>query len=70
MKELHRIVEKCKRDSFVTVGIGLGDYPGVKELYKYNTMIKQNGEDLVKNVSKVINIAVKTEFQSNPVLTT
>ena len=63
MKELHRIVEKCKRDSFVTVGIGLGDYPGVKELYKYNTMIKRNGEDLVKNVSKVINIAVKTEFQ-------
>lgn len=63
MKELHRIVEKCKRDSFVTVGIGLGGYPGVKELYKYNTMIKYNGEDLVKNVSKVINIAVKTEFQ-------
>lgn len=63
MKELHRIVEKCKRDSFVTVGIGLGDYPGVKELYKYTTVIKSDGRDLVKNVSKVINIAVKTEFQ-------
>ncbi len=63
MKELHRIVEKCKRDSFVTVGIGIGDYDGVKSLYKYNTVIKYDGEDLVKNVSKVINIAVKTEFQ-------
>ena len=61
--ELQRVVEKCKRDSFVIVGVGLGDYNGVKKLYKYNTIISDEGKDLVKNVSKVINVAVKTEFQ-------
>jgi hypothetical protein len=63
VKELQRVVEKCKRDSFVIVGVGLGDYGGVKTLYKYNTIISHKGTDLVKNVSKVINVAVKTEFQ-------
>lgn len=59
--ELQRVVEKCKRDSFVIVGVGLY-YNSVKTLYKYNTVIKDT-DHLVENVSKVVNIAVKTEFQ-------
>jgi hypothetical protein len=37
---LKRIIEKCKRDGFVTMGVGVSGYDGVKEIYSYNTVAK------------------------------
>lgn len=61
MKDLKRIVEKCKRDNFVTMGIGFG-YSGVKELYAYHTVIHDLSET-VEKVTTLLNKVVKTEFQ-------
>lgn len=61
IKDLRRIIEKCKRDRFLTVGIGL-NY-NVDKIYNYSTAVFDN-EDIVKKVSSIINIAVKTEFQN------
>lgn len=61
IKEMKRVIEKCKRDGFVTVGIGL-QYHRVKEIYQYHTVIKKS-DDLVKNVSSLVNRVVKTEFK-------
>ena len=61
IKEMKRVIEKCKRDGFVTVGIGL-QYQRVKDIYQYHTVIKKS-DDLVKNVSSLINRVVKTEFK-------
>jgi len=61
IKELKRIIEKCKRDGFVTVGIGLG-YTRVADIYSYYTVIR-NLKDLVKNVSSLLNRVVKIEFK-------
>lgn len=61
IKEMKRVIEKCKRDGFVTVGIGL-QYERVKDIYQYHTVIKRS-DDLVKNVSALINRVVKTEFK-------
>lgn len=61
IKEMKRVIEKCKRDGFVTVGIGL-QYQRVKDIYQYHTVIKRS-DDLVKNVSSLINRVVKTEFK-------
>lgn len=62
-EELKRVVEKCKRDGFVTVGIGVTGHTGVRKLYTYNTILNSRGENMVRNVSRVVNMAVKTEFQ-------
>jgi len=61
IKEMKRVIEKCKRDGFVTVGVGL-NYGKVKEIYQYHTVIKDLN-DLVKNVSTLINRVVETEFK-------
>jgi hypothetical protein len=61
MTDLKRIVEKCKRDNFVTMGIGFG-YSGVKELYAYHTVIHDLSET-VEKVTTLLNKVVKTEFQ-------
>jgi nitric oxide reductase activation protein len=61
IKEMKRVIEKCKRDGFVTVGIGL-QYHRVKDIYQYHTVIKKS-DDLVKNVSSLVNRVVKTEFK-------
>lgn len=60
-EDLRRIVEKCKRDSFVTCGIGF-QYNGVKNLYNYSTVIKHLS-DAPALVSMLINNVVKSEFQ-------
>ena len=60
--ELKRVIEKCKRDGFVTLGIGLC-YSRVKDIYNYHTVIKKM-DQLVPNVSALINRVVKTEFKS------
>lgn len=59
--ELKRVIEKCKRDGFVTMGIGLG-YGRVKQIYNYHTIVNDMGK-LVKSVSSLINQVVKTEFK-------
>lgn len=59
--EMKRIIEKCKRDGFVTAGVGL-DYGLVKEIYNYHTIVTR-GEDYVKKVSTLVNNVVKSEFK-------
>ena len=61
VKELKRVIEKCKRDGFVTIGIGLG-HGLVKDIYNYHTIINDMS-NLVKSVSSLINQVVKTEFK-------
>ncbi len=60
--DMKRIIEKCKRDGFVTIGIGFR-YGGVREIYNYNTIISDFRE-MVKRVSGIVNKVVKTEFQT------
>ena len=61
IKDLKRVIEKCKRDGFVTVGVGLY-YGQVKDIYSYYTIVNDM-DVLVKNVSSLINRVVKTEFK-------
>lgn len=61
IKDLKRVIEKCKRDGFVTVGIGL-EYGRMKEIYQYHTVVT-DPDTLIKNVSGLLNRVVKTEFQ-------
>jgi len=58
--EMKKIIEKCKREGFVTVGIGIKH--NVEEIYNYHTRV-DNIEDLVKKSVLIINKAVKAEFQ-------
>lgn len=60
---MKQIVEKCKRDDFVTVGIGIGTFH-VKDLYQYSAVVEDgNLYDMPKKVSHIVNHVVKTEFQ-------
>lgn len=61
--DMKRVIEKCKRDGFVTMGIGF-DYRGVQQIYNYNCIISDFENDLVKKVSTLVNTVVKTEFQN------
>ena len=67
IKELNQIIEKCRRDNFVTVGIGIGEYTDhIPEIYNYHHIIdicqdKQN--EIVKSISTLINRVVKIEFK-------
>ena len=58
-----RVIEKCKRDGFVTCGIGI-EYLSCKDLYQYSTLVKgYESTDAIKKVSMLINNVVKAEFQ-------
>lgn len=59
--EMKKIIEKCKRDGFVTVGIGL-HYEGVRKIYNYNTVINDLS-NASSSISTLINNVVKKEFQ-------
>jgi hypothetical protein len=61
VRDMKRVIEKCKRDNFVTVGIGIQD-DTVKDIYHYNTVIS-DVDKLVQSVSVLLNKVVKTEFQ-------
>ncbi len=61
VKDLKRIVEKCRRDGFVTVGVGI-DYD-TSHLYDYNCIVRSMSNEMVKKTSFIINKVVKTEFQ-------
>ena len=59
--DLKRVVEKCRRDGFVTIGIGIQH--DTQRLYDYNCKINDLSHDMVKKTSYLINRCVKTEFQ-------
>lgn len=60
-EDLKRIIEKCKRDRFVTVGIGL-DLNLISSIYNYYTVVR-DPKKMVQSVTTLINRVVKTEFQ-------
>ena len=60
-EELKRILERARRDEFVTVGIGIqADH--VTELYRYSKVVNDL-KLLPKEVSSIINQVVRAEFQ-------
>jgi hypothetical protein len=61
VQDLRRIVEKARRDSFLTIGIGI-DY-NTNHLYDYNCTVRANNMDMIRKTSYIINQAVKNEFQ-------
>lgn len=61
--EMKRVIEKCRRDGFVTVGIGF-QYGGVKDIYSYSSTISDL-KDSPKIVSTLLNKVVKLEFQND-----
>lgn len=60
-EELKQILEKCRRDDFVTVGIGI-EYFASPGLYTYSKVVTDL-EDMAKDVSGVINQVVRQEFK-------
>jgi hypothetical protein len=59
--DLKRILEKCRRDEFVTVGVGIqADH--VKHLYTYSKVVS-NLTMMPKEVASIINQVVRTEFK-------
>lgn len=60
-EELKRIIEKARRDSFVTVGIGI-ESEHVEELYQYSKSVF-NLSNIAKEASALINRVVRQEFQ-------
>lgn len=61
IEDMKRILEKARRDDFVTVGIGM-QYMAQKNLYNYYTTV-DDMSTLAKNVSQVINSVVRSEFK-------
>lgn len=59
--KMKQIIERCKRDEFVTIGVGINS-SHVKELYEYSTVVN-NMAEMAKKVSHIVNHVVKTEFQ-------
>lgn len=61
-KKLQRTVERCKRNGFVTAGIGIRSHH-VKEIYNHHLVITELDNDIPQKVSRLLNHVVKTEFQ-------
>ena len=61
IKKMKQIIEKCKRDDFVTIGVGI-QYFIHKDLYNYSTVVN-NLSEMAKKVSHIVNHVVKSEFQ-------
>jgi hypothetical protein len=59
--DMKRILEKCKRDEFVTVGIGI-QYHSVEGLYVYSKVVEKL-KNLVRDISHVVNNVVRAEFK-------
>jgi len=60
-EDMKRILERARRDDFVTVGIGM-QYMVEKDLYNYYTTVNDLS-CLAKDVSHVINSVVRAEFK-------
>lgn len=63
IQNMKKILERARRDQFVTVGIGIGtDY--VKELYNYSRVVWDHKiEEMPKEVADIINHVVRSEFK-------
>jgi hypothetical protein len=61
IEDLKRILERCRRDEFVTVGVGIESFH-VDNLYTYSKVVK-NLRLMAKEVSALINRVVRTEFK-------
>jgi hypothetical protein len=61
VKDLKRILERARRDEFVTVGIGI-ESDHVNKLYSYSKAVWDLGL-LPKEVSSIINQVVRSEFK-------
>lgn len=61
IEDLKKILEKCRRDSFVTVGIGIQSCH-VKSLYTYSQVVGDLSE-MSKDVANIINKVVRAEFK-------
>ena len=59
---MKKVLEKCRRDGFVTVGLGILHFND-PTLYNYSCVIKSLGDEMIKKTSHIINKVVKTEFQ-------
>lgn len=59
--DMKRILERARRDGFVTVSIGM-QYMATPGLYQYNKTVDDLSQ-LAKDVSQVVNKVVKTEFK-------
>jgi hypothetical protein len=60
---MKQILERARRDQFVTVGIGI-DTDYVKELYQFSRTVSQSKmSEMPNEVAGIINHVVKTEFQ-------
>jgi len=61
VEDLKKVLEKCRRDSFVTLGIGI-QTSHVKNLYTYSQVVYDLAE-MSKDVSNIINKVVRAEFK-------
>lgn len=61
IKDMKMIIEKCRRDDFVTVGVGIQHF-SEEGLYNYSVVVEDLNKAAAK-VSKLVNKVVKTEFQ-------
>jgi hypothetical protein len=63
VEAMKQILEKARRDEFVTVGIGIGtDY--VKNLYTFSRVIQDSKlHEMPREVASIVNHVVKTEFK-------
>jgi hypothetical protein len=59
--DLKRVLERCRRDSFVTVGIGIQSYH-VNNLYTYSQVVEDLSE-MSRDVANIINKVVRAEFK-------
>lgn len=60
--EMKKIIEKCRRDQFVTCGINL-NYASPYDIYDYKVVVN-DGIKTIDQISTVINKIVKLEFQT------
>lgn len=61
--DMRRIIEKCRRDGFITIGLGIQHF-SVKDLYKYNMIIQDlKDPNVPMQICMLINNVVKTEFK-------
>lgn len=59
--DMKKIIERARRDEFVTVGIGM-QYSAVPGLYQYLTTV-DDLEFLARDVSQIVNKVVRAEFK-------
>jgi len=59
---MKKVLEKCRRDGFVTIGLGIKHFND-DTLYNYSSVIKKLDSTMIKQVSHIVNKVVKTEFQ-------